>query len=91
MDAYQYNQYLAAQTSSITDKQKADELKQRMAHFTNIATLKDAQKLAKEIMPTNQEITTFYSGSAKCTIVNRKDLLRITIETSDDFVCYDFK
>ena len=90
MDIYQYNQYLSAQQSAVSNKEKSEELKNRMKEFMSVVTLEDAKKLASKIVPTSQEITVFYSGDAKCTVVNRADLLRITLETKEDYICYDF-
>ena len=90
MDIYQYNQYLAAQRSAMSDKEKSNELKDRMKEFTTVVTLEDAKQLANKIVPTSQELTVFYSGDAKCTVVNKSDLLRITVETKEEYICYDF-
>ena len=90
MEFYQYNQYAIANAQDIQDKDKADELKVRLLPFASVETLADAQKLAKEILPTNQVYTSFYVGNAKCSVVNKPDSFRISVDTADEFICYDF-
>lgn len=85
-----YQNYTESIKIAIENKEKADNLAQRINMFKNVSTYNDAIKLANEIMPTTNEITTFLSGSAKCTVVKKTNLLRITYETNDDFICYDF-
>lgn len=90
MEFYQYNQYAIAKAQDIQDKEKADELKVRLLPFASVETLADAQKLAKEILPTSQAYTSFYVGKAKCSVVNKPDSFRISVDTADEFICYDF-
>lgn len=90
MDLSQYNQYSIAQQQSMQDKEKAEELKARLLPFANVKSLAEAQELAKEILPTKQDYTSFYVGNAKCSVVNIPDLFRISIDTADEFICYDF-
>ena len=90
MDFYQYNQYSSAQKQELQDKKKTEALKERLLPFAEIESLEDAQQLAKSIIPTNTPYTSFYVGSAKCSVINKPDSFRISIDTADEFICYDF-
>ncbi len=90
MDFYQYNQYTMAQQMALDNERKTRELKERLSQFANIATLVEAKNLAKTILPTKQEITSFYSGNAKCIVINKDDMIRISFDTPEEFICYDF-
>lgn len=71
-----------------TDKIK--EFKERIAPFENISSLAEAKELANKVLPTANEVNRFYVGDAKCVVINREDMLRISIDTADEFLCYDF-
>ena len=90
MEFYQYNQYQIAQQQELEDKEKANQLKTRLLPFADVDNLSDAQKLAEKILPVNQTCTSFYVGNAKCLIINKADMLRISFDSSDEFICYDF-
>lgn len=82
------------QASLNFEAQKADKLKEfkdRVAPFAMVSTFEEAKELAKKILPTANEINRFYVGDAKCMIVNRNDLLRISIDSATEFICYDFE
>ena len=81
MDEYLYDQQ---------DDKKAEELKERLLIFAETDSFEDAKKLAKEILPTVAGVTSFYAGIARCTVVNRTNLLRITFDSPKEFICYDF-
>ena len=75
------------------EQQKADKVnsfKERIAPFEAISTLEEAKELAAKVLPTANEVNKFYVGDAKCVVVNREDMLRISIDTADEFICYDF-
>ena len=90
MEFNKYSQYNYALKKELEDEEKAKSLKDRLTRFESIKTLKEAKELAKEILPTSQEVTIFYSGNAKCIVVNKPDSLRISIDTKEEFICYDF-
>ena len=71
-------------------KDKLDSFKKRIEPFQMVSTLEEAKELADKILPTSNEINRFYVGDAKCTIVNRVDLLRISIDSPEEYICYDF-
>ena len=60
-------------------------------YFDNIDNLESAKELAKRVIPTKEEITTFYVGNAQCTVANRVDRLVITLDSSEEFICYSFE
>ena len=90
MSNYFYNKYNADQQSALLNKEKAGDLADRVSQFGSVDSFDDAIKLADKIIPTVNELTSFNSGNAKCTVFRTQKQLRVTLETSDDFVCYDF-
>ena len=90
MQLTKYNQYTAVNLQALDEQKRADILKNRILPFEEIETIEDAKLLAKKILPINQEYTSFYSGFAKCTIINKDNLFRISLELPDEFICYDF-
>ena len=71
-------------------EQKYLEFKERISKFENIVTLDDARVLAKQILPTAQELSQFRVGAAICTVVNKNDMIRISLDSDKEFICYDF-
>ena len=90
MNYLEYNQYIAFQKMGIENKEKYENLLARLDVFKDVKTLSEAQELASKHFPTNQEITRFYIGNAKCVVVNKPELLRICVDSSEEFICYDF-
>ena len=90
MELYKYNQHQIVQKQELEDKEKVNQLKNRLLPFADTDNLSDAQKLAEKILPTKQPYTSFFVGDAKCTIINKTDMLRISIDTTNEFICYDF-
>ena len=83
----QYNSVLQYEQQKV---EKVNVLKERIAQFSTVSTLKDAKELAKKILPTAKEVSRFYVGDAMCVVVNRSGMLRISIDTAYEFICYDF-
>lgn len=69
---------------------KLNEFKKRIEPFKTIKTFDEAKTLASRILPTANEINRFYVGDVKCTVVNKKDLFRICIDSATEFISYDF-
>ena len=90
MSNYFYNKYNADQQYVLENNEKASDLANRISQFGSVGSFDDAIKLADKIIPTVNELTNINSGNAKCTVFRTKKQLRITLETSDDFICYDF-
>ena len=90
MDEFQYRQYLAFQESEAKEKKAQSALLERVRQFAEIDTIEDAKELAKKIIPTSQEVTQFNVGNIKCTVINRKNLFRISIDSEEEFICYSF-
>ena len=70
--------------------EKVKEFKTRLESFNNVTTIEEAKELAKNIMPVSQEINHFRIGEAKCVIVNKPETFRISIDTAEEFISYDF-
>lgn len=90
MNYFEYNQYIGFQKEEAENKEKYKNLLARLDVFKDVKTLSEAQELASKHFPTNQEITRFYVGNAKCVVVNKPELLRISVDSSEEFICYDF-
>lgn len=71
-------------------EQKYLQFKERISKFENVVTLDDARALAKQILPTAQEMSQFRVGTAVCTVVNKSDMVRISLDSDKEFICYDF-
>ena len=71
-------------------EEKYLQFKERISKFENIITLDDARTLAKQILPTAQELSQFRIGNAVCTVLNKDNMLRISLDSDKEFICYDF-
>ena len=69
---------------------KINEFKARLQAFEEISSLQEAKELAEKILPVSQEINHFRIGEAKCVVVNRPNMFRVSIDTESEFICYDF-
>jgi len=88
------NSYSAAFFKSSVDEQnhgKVEDFKSRLNEFRKIGTLQEAQALLSEIMPVKTERTTFNVGNAKCIIINKDNLLRITLDSDKEFISFSFQ
>lgn len=85
-----FYQYSAAADEERKNKEKYEDFKNRILKFADIKTLAEAQALAKEVMPTANEINRFDIGSAKCIVINKPDCFRISLDSTEEFICYDF-
>ena len=74
----------------LENNEKIRAFKERIIPFENISSLKEAKALATKLIPTANETNTFYIGNAKCVVINRTNLLRISLDTTKEFICYDF-
>lgn len=90
---FSWSNYNAAEEEARIIKEKEQkylEFKERISKFENIVTLDDARALAKQILPTAQELSQFRVGAAICTVVNKDDMIRISLDSDQEFICYDF-
>ncbi len=85
---YQYNN--SPQAQALQDKERADAFIKRIEPFKDIKTLGEAKDLAKKILPVKDDITSFFVGKLKCTVVNRAKSFRISVDNTNEFICYDF-
>ena len=85
-----YNQYEIQQKFESNKSEKLNEFKERLKQFEKIDTLEEAIQLAQKILPVRNEITRFNVGDSKCTIINRKNNFRISLDTAEEFISYDF-
>lgn len=87
---YLYKQYTLQQTQDIQDKEKAEAFLERIKPFAEVNSFEEAKVLAQKILPTKEDVTAFFVGKIKCTVVNRTEELRISVDTEDEFICYSF-
>ena len=90
MDKFLYNQYTSAHAVEQEDKNKAKAFLERVEPFTTVHTIAEARELAKKILPTKENISYFNVGNLKVTVVNRDDMFRLSIDSPEEFICYDF-
>lgn len=83
-------QYNAILRMEVQKAEKVNSFKERIAPFKTVATLREAKDLAAKILPTANEVNMFYVGDAKCIVINKEEMLRISIDTTNEFFCYDF-
>ena len=67
-----------------------NNFKERILPFADVLTLAEAKALSNKILPVKSDITVFNVGGAKCTVVNKPNLFRITLENDEELLCYDF-
>ena len=92
--SYSVNDYTAAFfKSSIEDqrKNKVAEFKSRLDEFRKVSTLQEAKELLNKIMPVEYERNVFNVGNAQCIIINRENLLRITLDSESEFISFNFQ
>lgn len=74
-----------------TNDDKLGDFLERISAFKEIKTLNEAKELAKNILPTENEINRFYVASAKVVVINKEDLLRISVINDKKITCYNFQ
>lgn len=90
MSNFFYNQYNSVQAMAIEEQEKSKQFLERIEPFSTVETLDEARELAEKILPSKEGLTSFFVGNIKCTIVNKKDMLRISVDSPEMFTCYDF-
>ena len=90
MNKIEYMKYLAIQEQVAGNKEKFEQLLKRVQIFEGVNNFEQAKKLAAQFMPTQNPTTIFYVGNAKCTIINKSEMLRISIDSPEQFISYDF-
>ena len=90
MDKFIYNQYAAEQQRAVEDSEKSKAFLERIKPFKDVTNLSEAKELAARILPVKEDITTFYVGNIKCTVINKENLFRLCIDSPQEFICYNF-
>ena len=90
IDWYKYNAVIEEASIRKAKEEKYLQIKERLSKFDDIVTLEEAKELAKNVLPTAMDVSTFQVGTATCTVINRPDMIRISLETEREFICYDF-
>lgn len=71
--------------------EKLQNLKDRVMKFKEVSSLADAKLLASETFRISSDFTEFSVSNAKCTIINKDNLFRISLNTSEEFISYNFE
>lgn len=87
---FYYRQYEEIKKTNQENDTKIIAFKDRLKHFDNVSTITEARELSKKVLPVKSEINTFDVGKAKCTVINKSNLFRITFESDEEIICYDF-
>ena len=85
--------YTQQEVMAQIERQNAEKYKnlvERVSEFENISTLEEAKELAKKILPTSQEMSRFTVGKSNCVVINTKEHFRISIDSPEEFISYDF-
>ena len=90
-DLNKYGSYEVALQMQNSKDEKLKQFIERMKGFENVRTLEEAKDLASKTITTNKELSQFYVGNAKCVVVNNDEMLRISIDSKDEFICYSFE
>ena len=90
MTNFFYNQYSSAQAQTLEEQEKSKDFLKRIEPFKEVKTLEEAKELASKILPTKEGLTNFCIGYISCTIINEKNTLRISVDSPEEFTCYDF-
>lgn len=85
-----YNQYEAIQQIEKQNIEKYQKFRTRIQQFDNVTTLDAAKELAKDILRISDKDCAFRVGNAKCVVISNEDLFRISVDTPEEFICYDF-
>ena len=84
-------QYQAISGFEAEKSNKINEFMHRIAKFKDVTSLEDAKELATKILPTANEVNRFYIENAKCVVINKDDMFRISLDTAEEFIAYDFR
>lgn len=86
-----YGSYEIALQLQNQNESKVASFKKRLMKFANVKTLEEAKELAPSVIPTRQNVCSFYVGNAKCVVVNKEHLFRVSLDTENEFICYSFE
>lgn len=90
VDWFNYNSMESIVKNAQQNEDKYAEFKERIVQFEKIKTLEEAKELSEKILPVAKEHNQFKIGDAVCTIVNRPDMFRISLDSAKEFISYDF-
>ena len=85
-----YTQYEAIQQIEKQNIEKYQKFKARIQQFENITTIAEAKELAKEVLRISDKDCSFKVGNARCVVISNENMFRISIDTPDEFISYDF-
>lgn len=90
MNNFIYNLYTYQSKSAHEDEERIKDFLHRIEPFKNAHSISEAKELAEKILPSKDESTSFYIGNLKCTVYNRKNHFKLSIDTPEQFVSYNF-
>ena len=86
-----YGSYEIALQMEAKENAKIERFKERIKPFEAINTISEAKELAVEILRAGEGKSGFYVGNAKCIVINTDEIFRISLDSSNEFVCYTFE
>jgi len=91
INAIQLHDNLSSIKNVNAKQEEYEKFKEKLKAFDNVKTVNEAKTLAKNILPTTNEINCLKVGDAKCVIIMRGNLFRILLQSAEEFICYNFK
>ena len=85
-----YMAQLYQHTQSKTESSKSSSFRAELEQFKAISTIDDARELMKKILPEAKEQRRFVKNGYECTVVDKDDVLRISIDSAKEFISYEF-
>lgn len=76
---------------NLSDQKEYTNFKEKLKVFNNVKTVAEAKSIAKTFLPIHNEINYITIGSAKCTIISRKNVFRIVLKGHKEIICYNFR
>ncbi len=73
------------QTSS-----KLVSFRKKLDAFKTVTSYEEAQDLLQKTIPVKLDRTTLYIGNAKCVIINTHNQVRISFDSPQEMISYDF-
>lgn len=87
---FYYRQFEEIKKTEDESAKKFSDFKERIKPFASVSTITEARELSKKILPVKSDVTIFRVGGAKCTIIDKPDMFRITLDNDTEMLCYDF-
>ena len=64
--------------------------RKKLDAFKTVSTYEEAHELREKTIPVKLDRTTLYMGNAKCVIINTHNQVRISFDSPQEMISYDF-